>query len=559
LFHLFAALATAVCTGLGIKQTIAQFWTCDDAFISFRYAENLVGGHGLVFNVGERVEGYTNFAWTLLIALGMRLGIDPLACTRWLGLGCLLATLLLLVGASRRISGGGPWLPIAACALALNPHVQLFATGGLETPLFWLLVTLLLLLAAWAERPATFVLTGAVGTLAAMTRPDGLLPCAIVGTWALWRAACRRLPWRCVLALALPGILLFVPYFWWKWSYYGDPLPNTFYAKTAHDPYLSQGLLYLRLFFGCYWGLALGGLAVVTVAFVRPQLTHARTDGLSQLTLAFVAGYLAFVAWVGGDFMFGRFVMPVTPALYLGFELLRRRWVGTVSALILFVLAVAGTVLRNFPAQLHDKGEISGIVEEPTYYPAHEVAHKQRCAEQLARLYGDHESRIAIGGAQAMLAYYGKFDLVLECAAGLTDRYIARLPVPAGRARIGHEKSGMLDPRYVANRRVQFLLDTLHPPPAEPDHTFIDFGGFWGKIVTYDRPLMRHLKQQPGVRFLDCESFLDELIPKLPHLPRAEVETLWRTLELYYFDANTGEHADPVRQAAFTRVLGDLK
>ena len=36
-------------------------WTCDDAFVSFRYAENLINGYGLVFNPGEPpVEGYTN-------------------------------------------------------------------------------------------------------------------------------------------------------------------------------------------------------------------------------------------------------------------------------------------------------------------------------------------------------------------------------------------------------------------------------------------------------------------------------------------------------------------
>ena len=46
-------------------------WLSDDAFISFRYAHNVVDGHGLVFNSGEYVEGYTNLLWTLLMAFGM--------------------------------------------------------------------------------------------------------------------------------------------------------------------------------------------------------------------------------------------------------------------------------------------------------------------------------------------------------------------------------------------------------------------------------------------------------------------------------------------------------
>ena len=81
----------------GVVDAIAIRWTCDDAFISFRYARNLVRGHGLVFNPGEAVEGYTNFLWTLGLALGMILDIDPIdwAClfglASWLGVGGLLA------------------------------------------------------------------------------------------------------------------------------------------------------------------------------------------------------------------------------------------------------------------------------------------------------------------------------------------------------------------------------------------------------------------------------------------------------------------------------------
>src|SRR5690606_4608557 len=264
-----------------------------------------------VFNAGERVEGYTNFAWTMLTAAAMALGCEPETFTRWAGFACFALTLILLLAASRRVSGNAPWLPVAALGLALNQHAQIFASCGLETAMFTLLATAMLLLSAWARRGAAFVLLGAIGTLAAMTRPDGLLLCAIAGGHALLRAARGRLSWRTVLLLALPGLLVYVPYFAWKWSYYGHPLPNTFYAKTAHDPWIGQGLFYLGLFFGCYWALAFAGLAVV-LAPLALRSGRGGNDALPGLTLAFVAGYLAFVAWVGGDFMFGRFVMPVT-------------------------------------------------------------------------------------------------------------------------------------------------------------------------------------------------------------------------------------------------------
>lgn len=66
---------------LGFYDTISKSWTSDDAFISFRYARNLVEGKGLVYNAGERVEGFSNFLWTMLIALGMELKLDPIDVT----------------------------------------------------------------------------------------------------------------------------------------------------------------------------------------------------------------------------------------------------------------------------------------------------------------------------------------------------------------------------------------------------------------------------------------------------------------------------------------------
>src|SRR5690606_34759650 len=162
-----------------------------------------------------------------------------------------------------------------------------------------------------------------------------------------------------------------------------------------------------------------------------------------------------------------------------------------------------------------------------------------------------HESRIAIGGAQAMLAYYGKFDLAIECATGLTDEYIARLEV-GERVRIGHEKGAVLDPDYLVRRRVQFQLDTRTPTPPAPDHRNIEFGECWGRIVTWDRELMRRLAGQPGVRFLDCEAFLDEIIPKLGSLPDDEVRRLWEELVPFYFTTND----DPAREQPFRARLG---
>ena len=64
---------------IGVVAVQSWFGLClqDDAYISFRYARNAALGHGLVYNPGEPVEGYTNFLWTALFIPVELLGLDP--------------------------------------------------------------------------------------------------------------------------------------------------------------------------------------------------------------------------------------------------------------------------------------------------------------------------------------------------------------------------------------------------------------------------------------------------------------------------------------------------
>ena len=99
---------SALLAGAGLvfatNRAVRIAWLADDSFVSFRYAWNLVRGHGLVYNAGERVEGYSNLLWTLLMAGGMSLGVTPELASKALGILCwpLLVGLLALRSWSRR-------------------------------------------------------------------------------------------------------------------------------------------------------------------------------------------------------------------------------------------------------------------------------------------------------------------------------------------------------------------------------------------------------------------------------------------------------------------------
>ncbi|HPB97137.1 MAG TPA: hypothetical protein PKW66_14560 [Polyangiaceae bacterium] len=107
---------------LAVAHAWSLRWIADDAFISFRYARNLVEGHGLVFNPGERVEGYTNFLWTVLLAgayaIGIPFGLSAIA----FGLLSVVAVLWLTTRLSQLLSPyhHRPLIPVAALLLASN-------------------------------------------------------------------------------------------------------------------------------------------------------------------------------------------------------------------------------------------------------------------------------------------------------------------------------------------------------------------------------------------------------------------------------------------------------
>src|SRR5205807_1022519 len=96
--------------------------------------------HGqLVFNLGERVEGYTNFLWTVLLAAMMKLGWKPESSSVTLGTGFAVATLAACAWLSMRLREAralSPWDAVPALLLAAVPGYACWSAGGLETQMF---------------------------------------------------------------------------------------------------------------------------------------------------------------------------------------------------------------------------------------------------------------------------------------------------------------------------------------------------------------------------------------------------------------------------------------
>ena len=519
-------LALALLSGAYVA--FSRHWLCDDAFISFRYAANLVAGNGLVFNVGERVEGFSNFSWTMLCAAAAWLGLDPVRCAQGLGILCFLGTGLVLAAASRRL---GALLPLAAVGFLLHRHEAEFASCGLETALFTLLVTALCATLLAAERPRGFAFAGVLAGLLALTRPDGAifgLPAGIAALVASLRQR-RMAPF---VAYALPALGLLVPFLLWRHSYYGDWLPNTFYAKSGGDPYVGQGLRYVWLYLQSYWILVPAVLSLPLLLFVRARA--------AVLVAGFSLLYLLFVVWVGGDFMFARFLMPITPLLYLGLQWWVRRWRAPRQLAALAVVALGTLLMYPHPELRGVNGRIGFVGDEREQYPAERVAALRQSGAAFGAALHGLDSRVAFSGTQAMLVYEAQFTYALEAATGLTDRYLARRELQQ-RGPIGHEKSLRLsdpqDMQYVLQQRVQFLLER-YPLPAGMEYRHAMLFGTKVTLVTYDRQVMRALKGHADATFIDFEDYLDAYLGSIDGRDAATVRADLAAFLVYYFQWN---------------------
>src|SRR3954451_8185702 len=93
-----------------VAHSLAYNFVTDDAYISFVFSRNFAEHGELAFNLGQPVEGYTNFLWTLILGLGMVVGIAPESSSRVLGTLCALGTLYVTFRLMTRVLGRpSPW------------------------------------------------------------------------------------------------------------------------------------------------------------------------------------------------------------------------------------------------------------------------------------------------------------------------------------------------------------------------------------------------------------------------------------------------------------------
>jgi arylsulfatase A-like enzyme len=443
------AVAAVAVAAVFVRNVASLRFLGDDAFISFRYARNLAEGNGLVWNPGEAVEGYTNFLWVLMMAAGLRVGVEPETLSVVLGIASGVVVLALVLG--RNVASMGwrqPLIWLAPAALVTSRTFTAWCSSGLETQFFGAVVLLALLVLCEEHRRGQRVpwIASTLFGVAGLIRPEGAIFMGAAGLClgidALRR---RRSLWPCV-AFAAPFAAIIGTHLLWRHSYYGFWLPNTFYAKV-HGVWWEQGANFFGHFFADYqlhWFLP---LAVV------PVLVRRRFADTVWLTS--IVTYAAYVFAVGGDRFEFRFLVVILPLAYMaiadGLFVLLRAWqrtsmrVAIAVASILLVAATWAGSIRPEATRARDAIASIGVINS---YATRRTYEGRYLRKLIDRGVLPADLRVAVSGAGA-LPYYTMWPML--DTYGLNDVTIAHQPVQE-RTRIGHEQS--VPPGYLAKKEI---------------------------------------------------------------------------------------------------------
>jgi len=411
--HLILAFISS--TALLIVHELFLGTDAEDAYISYRYAWNLVQGNGLVFNAGEKVEGYSNFLFTMIIAgVNYLTNMDLVIAARATSFISSVAAIFLVYFLAIDLTNGNKRAAVVAMFLtACSCVFAAWGLSGMETSFFSFLVLCALL----SFSKGKYLLAGVLIGLATMTRPDGILLALAFGTMLLvdlYKKEKNSI--KNIVLLTIGCALFLIPWTTWRLHYYGYFLPNCIAAKKGGI--LESQFLYGLKYFMYFSIRILPLLPILFLTFYKTNVHwHWKTRQISTVGLI-VTIFSVYIILVGGDWMPAfRFFVPVVPLISilaaLGFEKIisftekRSRWIG--SVLLLFISMY--TLLQFFffaPEIKFWKDEVSGLKEIGRWLN-----------NSLPR--GTVIATFANGG----LSYEAR-DLYVIDMLGLTDAHIAR-------------------------------------------------------------------------------------------------------------------------------------
>ncbi|MDZ4712979.1 MAG: hypothetical protein SGI89_11735 [bacterium] len=390
-------------------------WVIDDLYIYFRYAENFAGGKGIVYNPNEFVEGFSSFSWFLIISLFQFFNLPPELSSKISGL--ILAFLITLIVYKICLRQNTVIFSLLAASLMLfNLPFMLWSVSGFETMFYvFLIVYCFYNILNLTADSRGYILPALLIFLISISRPEGICysMAFIVIIYLNSKNKSFTIKTFSIFAILFSGFLIF------RYIYFGDLLPNTYYAKIGHGIFGSyefrtykNGIFYILYFFK-------DNLQFLIFFLLLPFIfKKAGQDKFITGVLLLIAVQFFFVAFSGGDWMIHyRFVVPAIPFLSIAvatemketFTRFKLKEI-TCNAVMLFVLMIIALNL---------------------FLSDHNVINKETILWNNVKKIQDEIKSAIPPGSLAAIGPAGIIPYALNSVnfidmVGLTNKYIAR-------------------------------------------------------------------------------------------------------------------------------------
>lgn len=421
-------------------------WLSDDSFISFRVLDHFVNGFGLRWNIVERVQAFTNPLLILVLSPFYYLYQNIVFWSFFSSFVWGLSAFYFL----RKISVSKNSFWLGFCFLLSSRSFVDYSYSGLENSLNYLIESIFFYIYFRKEEEEVSKLPGLVllAGIGLVSRIDFILifliPLLIVFVRD-WRGGKINISLSSKIVLCgLPAVCWFL----FSALYYGSLLPNTYYSKTnVEDSFiqiLSQGLRYY--IFELKWDPIVFAFLPV-IAIIRAVLR--KNSGPVFISLVFSLPYLAYILFVGGDFMAGRFftyVIFLLGVALVRLEGLERKEIYVLASVLIFCnIFLSSTPIHSVKQQakqnpwLLEDGEIAD--EKLWYFPGTGLAWYDKKDSLLSNLankkpfFPPTDQKVFIKYNTGVLGFFLPDQYIIDIIA-LGDPLLSRIQ---GKGRVGHK------------------------------------------------------------------------------------------------------------------------
>lgn len=451
-YRIYVTVILLLLSYIFVEKSLKMNFIQDDAYTSFRYVKNFVEGYGLVFNHGQKVEGYTNFLWVMILSGFYLLNKSGIAAfsleniAQILSLSFGVASIWVTFFLSNNFFENAKdnfikisYSLIPSFLIAYSGPMMYWSVSGMETSLFVFLTLLSFLLFIKSIDKENFGITFIViSFLNSLLRPEGLILFSLIAIYKFLTGMFydtsgkifervahffnKKIRMEIILFIILSAIYLSFRFF-----YYGYFLPNTFYAKTEFSiEFLQRGL---RYFFDFMKSNLLYGLFLI---FPATLFVTSKSDKKFQFSYFIIAVWIILMILIGGDVLpVHRFFLHILPLVFIinikaasSFaDIIKNKIYQEIVSLIF----IAGFIYYGFwnfdlqnPSIQNFRSYESGLVKKMKIYAA--WINEQNSNTDINPMKKVTVAMSTIGA----FSFYANADVI--DIVGLTDEYIAHNP-----------------------------------------------------------------------------------------------------------------------------------